>query len=249
MKINERKLPILRCTENNKLTDNFLDMLDNSGYDEEGILDIKLSFDFFKNKTLQINYISTTIHKKLSDTKNFLMAKSLLFNSPEVTGLLILPETILPDFSNVPVYAQTDPIDYPIDAILYSWLSYHNHDKISNKRQHENLKQRLREGEKPPIGADWNALMKSLENEEDIWDEEDNNRSLLIIPIHNERITQATNQYHLISNNEIYGCEYSEQEGRAWYGKIHDYVMSFLLFYNFTDAEIHLADGYPWSKN
>jgi len=26
--------------------------------------------------------------------------------------------------------------------------------------------------------------------------------------------------------------EYSEQEGRAWYGKIHDYVMSFLLFYN-----------------
>jgi hypothetical protein len=243
MKIDERKFPILRCIEKNKLTDKVFEMLENSGYDDKGISDIKPSFDFFINKQLQINYISTQIYEKLLDTKNFIKAKSLLVNSPETVGLILLPETVLPDFSNVPEYAQTDPNDYPINAVLYSWLSHSNHDRISNKSQLENLKRLIASGEKPPAGADWNFLMKSLESDEDIWDNDDNNRSLIIIPIHNERITQATDQYHLISNSEIYGWEYYEQEGRAWYGKIHDFVMSFLLFYNFTESDIHLIHG------
>lgn len=164
-------------------------------------------------------------------------------NSKETTGLLLLPQTVLPDFSNVPEYAQADPKDYPIDGILYSWLSANNHDKISNKIQLESLRQRIKAGEKPPPGADWDGLMKSLqeETEEEEWNEED--RTLLIIPIHNDRITQATDQYHMKGYETEYGWDYSEKEGRDWYGKIHDYVMSFILFYNFTEAETHVVHG------
>lgn len=241
MKIDEKKFPILGCIENNKLTNKISDMLDNSGYDDKGVLDIKPSFDFFFSKLLQINYISSTIHEKIADSNNFIKAKSILPNSPETTGLLLLPETIFPDFSNVPDYAKAEPKDYPINAILYSWLSANNHDKISNKSQLENLQQRIKAGETPPPGADWDSLMKSLQENEDEWDEE--SRTLIIIPIDSNRITQGTSQYHLISNDEIYGWDYSDQEGRAWYGKIHDYVMSFLLFYNFTEAETHIIHG------
>jgi hypothetical protein len=209
MKINENKFPILGCIKNNKLTDRIFEMLENSGFDNKAKIDIKASFDFFTNKQLQINYISSTIHEKLSDTNNFVKAKSLLINSPETTGLLLLPETVFPDFTNVPEYVDTDPKDYPINAVLYSWLSSDNHDRILNK--------------------------------EEVWDDE--GKTLIIIPIHDERITQATHQYELISHNEIYGWEYSNREGRAWYGKIHDYVMSFILFYNFTETETHIVHG------
>lgn len=242
MKIDEKKFPILGSIENNKLTNKIFDMLDNSGFDEKGIAEIKPSFDFFVGKTLQINYISSTIHEKIVDTKNFIKAKSLLPNSPETVGLLLLPETILPDFSNIPEYAKTDPTDYPINAILYSWLSGNNHNRIGNKSQLENLQRRIKAGETPPPGADWNGLIKSLQDDEDEYDDEAN-RTLIIIPIDSNRITQATKQYELSSNDEIYGWEYSSKEGRAWYGKIHDYVMSFLLFYNFTETETHIVHG------
>ena len=233
MKIDERKSPILRSIENNKLTDKVFDILFNSGFDENAIADIKLSFDFFIGKTLQINYISSTIHEKLSDTKNFIKGKSLLSNSPETTGLLLLPKTVLPDFSNVPDYVNADPNDYPINAILYSWLSTNTHDKISNKSHLEDLKKRIEAGEKPPLGADWDSYMESLTEEEDLWDEE--KRTLLIIPIYNEKITQATKQLYSISDDEMYGRDYNEEDEEDWYGKIHDYVMSFILFYNYAE--------------
>ncbi|NJO87796.1 MAG: hypothetical protein HC831_01695 [Chloroflexia bacterium] len=194
MKIDEIKFPVLGCVENNKLTDKVFDMLNNSGYDEEGISDIKQSFDFFFGRSLQINYLSTKIHEKITDTSNFRMAKSLLSNSPEITGLLLLPETILPDFSNVPDYAEADPKDYPINAILYSWLSANKHDNISNRTQLENLQHRIKAGETPPPGADWDSAMMSLQESEDEWDEE--KRTLIIIPIDKNRITQGTSQNH-----------------------------------------------------
>lgn len=241
MKIDEKKFPILGCIKNNHLTADVLGMLDNSGYDDKGINSIKPSFDYFVNKHLQINYISSTIHDKLADTSNFVKAKTLLKNSPETTGLLLLPQTVLPDFTNVPDYAQAEPKDYPIDAILYSWLSANNHDRLSNKIKLENLQQRIKAGEKQPAGADWEGLMKSLQEDEGEWEDED--RTLLIIPIHKDRITQGTDQYHMKGYENEYGWEYSEKEGRAWYGKIHDYVMSFILFYNFTEAETHIIHG------
>ncbi len=229
-KFDENNFPFLDCFKNNNLTNQIYEMLQNSGYDKEGILSISESFDFFVNKNHSIIYIPQNIHEKLLDTNKFVKLKHKLKNSSEITGLLLLPEVIIPDFDNVPDYVDIDSNDYPINAILFSWLSYNNHDKISNKSQLENLERRIKSREKPPQGADWNSLMKTLK-ENDIWDKETNkNRSLLIIPVSFDRITQATNQYELTSNNEIYGWEYSESEGRAWYGKIHDYVMSFLIY-------------------
>lgn len=72
-------------------------------------------------------------------------------------------------------------------------------------------------------------LQKRLGTFEEEWGD-DKGREILIIPIHNNKITQATSQYHMICNDELYGTEYSEKEGRCWYGKIHDYVMSFLIY-------------------
>ena len=236
-KIDKNNFPILDCFKNNILTNQIHEMLQNSGYDMEGILSISESFDFFKNRNHKIFYIPKKIHEKLLDTNNFLKLKNRLKNSSETTGLLLLPESILPDFDNVPDYVDVDSNDYPINAILFSWLSYNNHDKISNRSQLENLERKIKSGEKPPQGADWNSLMKTLK-ENDIWDKETNkNRSLLIIPVHFDRITQATKQFELTNNNEIYGWEYSESEGRAWYGKIHDYVMSFLIYKTELESE------------
>lgn len=164
-----------------------------------------------------------------------------------MVGLILLPETVLLDFSNVTEYAKTYPNNYPINAVLYSWLSHHNHDIISNKSDLENFERRNALGEQSPVGADWNFFKKYLESENSIWDEDDNNRSLIIIPIHNNRITQATSQPYLTSSSEIYGLEYNE-DGREWYGKIHDYVMSFILFYNYTESETHIIHGVDTGK-
>ena len=219
MIIDEKRFPILEYIVNNKLTNNVFQMFYNSGFDEIEVMDIKTSFDFFANSHLQINYITTAIHDKLIDTSNFINAKILLKNSEEITGLLLLPKIIHPDFKNVPDYIDVNANDYPIDAILYSWRSVDNHAKIS---------------------GDF--------NEEDPWGNE-KERTLLIIPFCDDRITQAANQYELTSNDEIYGWEYSAQEGRSWYGKIHDYVMSFLLLYNFTYSEMNINNDVDTVKS
>tara|TARA_R110002126_G_scaffold193388_4_gene341745 strand:- start:527 stop:1474 length:948 start_codon:yes stop_codon:yes gene_type:complete len=239
MKIDERKFPILAFIDKNKLTEKGFKSMEDAEEIEE-------SFEFFRDKILQINYISSTIHDKLSDTTNFVKAKSLLPNSKETSGLILLPETIYPDFSKVQEYGEPNEKEYPINAILYSWLSANNHDKISNKSQLEDLQKRINSGEKEPAGANWKSLMESLQNEDEEWDEEQ--RTLLIIPIYNNRITSATDDFYLISEDEMYGEDYAEQQGEDWYGKIHDYVMSFLLFYNFTETEIQIMHGKDTGK-
>ncbi len=166
MEFEEKNYPILDYIKNNKLSTDIFYMLENSGYDEEGVLEVKPSFEFFINKPLHINYISATTHKIIFYTDDFINLKSRLKNSPETTGLLLLPETVLPDFSNVPSYADADPNHYPINAILYSWLSSNNHDKLINKIEFENLQQRIAAGGKQPHEADWEGLMKSLQEYE-----------------------------------------------------------------------------------
>lgn len=243
MKINEANFPILGCTEKNYLKEKVFEMLDDSGYDKTGIEDIKPSFDFFINKQLQINYITTGIHEKLWDTSNFIKAKSLLKNSPETLGLIILPKTIIPDFSHVPDYVSVKAENYPINAILYSWLSPNNYDRISNEIDKKEINRRISNGEKPPLGADWDSIINSDEDEDDIWDEETNkNRELFIIPIHDYRITQATKRSELVCYSECYGDNFDD-DGREWYGQIFDYVMSFILFYNYTETETHVVHG------
>jgi len=242
MKLAEEKIPILSCIDNNVLSEKIQKFVDAIIiYDDKERSDLNSSFPFFVDKELQINYISKSIHNRLLDTSNFVKAKKLLKGSPTTVGLLLLPETIYSDFSNHPDYSQAKSEDYPINAILYSWLSMDEHDRISNQNKLSDLKRRIEAGEKPPAGADWDRYIKELENEDEWGNDED--RELLILPIYDNGITQATNQYEMINNDELYGWDYSEQEGRSWYGKIHDYVMSFILFYNYTETETKVVHG------
>lgn len=198
MILNIDNYPILNTIDQNRLLHDFIDMVEASDYDEEGLVDIRRSLSFFGGKTLEISCISEELYLTLNDTSRFIRDKSLLASTPETSGLLLLPSTIIPDFSNVPSYVNAHGHEAPIHAILYSWLESNNHDKVAGSY-----------------------------DEEDPWLKE--GRTLLIIPICENRITQATDQFHLISNEEIYGWPYSESECRAWYGQVHDLIMSFIL--------------------
>lgn len=213
IKINEGTFPILACMSDNIMTDAIQVMLEDSGFDDKGVASIQKSFVFFQEKTVNVNFVSPAAHRKLLETNNFIQAKSLLKNSVERTGLLLLPETIYPDFTNVPSYADADAGDCPINAILYSWLSMDRHDQLAG-----------------------------MFNSDEPWRNPEE-RILLIIPICDDRITQATDQFHMVSNDEIYGWNYSENEGRAWYGKIHDYVMSYFILDRMR-SEAAILDNY-----
>ena len=128
MEIN-KAFPILDSIENNVLTNNIFNVLYNSGYTNDGIADIKKSFPVFLNTPLKIDYISQELHDLLLKTSNFFKARVMLQNSDELTGLLLLPDTIYSDFSNVPDYVDVDTTDYPINTILYAWSSFDNLDK------------------------------------------------------------------------------------------------------------------------
>lgn len=163
--------PILKYVDNNELTRGIYHMLKHSGYSEEGITDIEKNFKFFAGRQININHISLEVLDALEITSNFIRDRTLLEGSKERTGLLLLPKTILPNFDNVPEYAEADPADYPINVVLYSWLSFNNHDVIN-----------------------------------DTFDPEDSHRgeegrSLVIIPTCDDRITQATDGYHMTSND------------------------------------------------
>jgi hypothetical protein len=213
IRINEGTFPILACMNDNIMSDAIQVMLEDSGFDDKCVASIQESFVFFQEKQVNVNFLSSAAHKKLLKTNNFIHAKSMLKDSVERTGLLLLPETIYPDFTNVPSYADADADDYPINAILYSWLSMDRHDQLAGT-----------------FDAD-----EPWRNPEE--------RTLLIIPNCNDRITQATDQFHMVSNDEIYGWDYSESEGRAWYGKIHDYVMSYLILDRMR-SEASIPDDY-----
>jgi hypothetical protein len=245
MRIAENKFPILNCIENNILTESIQEFLDRQVPDKDEQKDMKNSFPFFVGKNLQINYITESIHKRLLDTSNFIKAKRLLKGSPPAIGLILLPEIIYPDFTNVPEYVEIDNDDYPINAILYSWLSIKEHEKISNKYTLKDLKERIKSGEKPPLGADWEGLIEDIESGETWGNDED--RELLILPIYHDGTTQATGQFDMINDDELYGLD-NETDGKCWYGKIHDYVMSFILFYNYTETETKIIHGIDSGK-
>ncbi|TKC07481.1 hypothetical protein [Pedobacter frigoris] len=210
-----KEYPILKYLDNNELTRGIYTMLDNSGYNEDGIIDIEKSFKYFAGRAIHINHISQEVLGSLEKTPNFNRDKTLLAGTKESAGLLLLPKTILPDFSNVPEYAEANPSAYPINAILYSWLSFNNHDIIDGTFDPEDAYRG------------------------------DEGRSLVIIPICDDRITQATDEYHMTSNDEIYGWPCSESEGREWYGTIHDMIMSLILVNTFPDVYDHIITNHP----
>ncbi len=201
MTIDDIRFPVLNYLEYNKLIKVPDDILDNSGYDHKIKLFIRRSFDFFLNQEIKINHISQKIHEELQRTPNFIAEKKTLKEIGESTGLLLLPETIYPDFTHVPCFARLNSQNYPINAIFYSWLTFDNHDRISGTYTEEDARNN------------------------------DQHKDLLIIPLYKNRITQATDTYFMINNDDLYGDKYNTNH-RQWYGKIHDYVMSFLLLDN-----------------
>ncbi len=216
MKTEYIQFPVSSYLENNKLIKIPDNILDNSGYAHKVKLLIRRSFDFFLDQEIRINYISPVIHEKLTHTSNLITLKRILKETNESTGLLILPETIYPDFTHVKDFTKkVNNLDYPINAIFYSWLTFDNHDKICGTYSDEEAKNDTK------------------------------NKDLLIIPLHNQRITQATDTYFLINNDDLYGEKYNANH-RQWYGKILDYVMSFLILDNITNNENHIEEpGIP----
>ena len=204
MKVTEREYPVLRCLVENQLTDEIKEFVFRQTSERKEQDDILSSLKFFEGRKLKISYISDSVHNMLTDSLNYVHLKHLLKNSPETTGLLLLPRVLLPDFTNVPDYVKIDNRDFPLNAIMYSWISLNAHDRIN-----ENY------------------------DEEEPWDEEE--RMLLILPIFGDGTTQATRQFEMTNNDDLYRWEYSESEGRAWYGNVLDYVMSFILFYNYEE--------------
>jgi hypothetical protein len=207
MNINVKDFPVLGCVQSNILTHEIIEFINRQVPDSAEQKELAESAAFFNGRSLRINYISQTFHKHLLNTSKFIKAKKFLKNSPTGAGLLLLPEVLYPDFTNVPDHVDVNSEDYPIDSILYSWLSINDHDKLA---------------------GDF--------DEEDPWEKEED-RQLFILPIYHDGTTQATKHFEMTSNDDIYGWEYSDSEGRAWYGKIHDYVMSFILCYNLTGQD------------
>ena len=207
MNIDEQKFPILSCMQSNLLNDNIIDFVKRQVHDEKAVKEIMSSAAIFKDRNLTVTYITQPLHQLFLDTSNFISLKSHLKNTPTGAGLLLLPETLFPDFRNVPDFAEADCDDYPIDAILFSWLNMNDHDKLSGSYDPE----------------------MAWENDAD--------RQLYILPIYQDGTTQATGHFEMSNNDEIYGWEYSTSEGRGWYGKIHDYVMSFILSINLSNND------------
>jgi hypothetical protein len=203
--------PILKFIEDNRLK--WLnEMLEDSGYDEDGIKSISENFKYFEDKPIQAYFISKSIHKYLLNTNKFINDKILLTDTSEETGIIILPETLYPNFDEVPRYVEIEPNEYPINAIAYSWLAHSNHCIIDGDCDDEDL----------------------LNNKD---------KTLVILPFFNNKITQATSCNHMIDYDESFGTERYHGSGREWYGTVTDYVMSFILANNNRNSYDYLISG------
>lgn len=206
MKIDSVQFPILNFIDNNYLNPDIIeDLLYDSGYGDEAIESIGESFNLFLDVKLKIDLVSKEILNKLLKPSDYLKAKILLSNSDEIRGLLLLPETIYPNFDNVPKDEDVKAEDYPINGIFYSWLSPANYEKFS--------------------GENWGYSGFNKE--------ENYSRLLNIIPIHNDKVTQAASVAVMESGNSDFSEEYRGDliytEDRSWYGNIFDYIMAFIL--------------------
>lgn len=207
--VTESGYPILGYLDNNLLLDNIKDFIDFQTDIEKERIDIAESLKFFEKRSIQITALTSPVHDELVDSLNFVHLKSSLKYSLERTGLLLLPEVVLPDFTFLPDYIKISPFDYPIDGILYRWMDGIEYDKMSG-----------------------------------IYDEEDplsseGDRELVILPIFQTGTTQASSFSQMHNHDDMYRWTYNE-DGREWYGNVLDYVMSFLLFYDFEVEKTQL---------
>ena len=229
MKINNIKFPILRFVDKNRLK------VDDSVYSEmvdykSGIKDSKNILKLFENKELSIHYISKTIHDKLACTENFIKAKKLLPNLPEMTGLILLPEPLIPNVVDPEVTWRHQ--DLKMNSILFSILKLSTYDTIMSGKDNT------------PIRSDYDED----DEESYLWelDQYVNARHLHFLPIQLDKFFHIQRD-SLSSFDEEFGNPFTEF-ARGINGNIVDYLWSFALFYNYTETDNKIVYGTDTEK-
>jgi hypothetical protein len=229
MKINNTKFPFLRFLEKNRLN------IDNSVYSEMvgyevGIKDSENVLKLIKDKIVSIHYITKPIHDKLKNTDNFIKAKKLLVKLPEMTGLILLPEPLIPEITDPEV--QWRPQDLKMNCILFSIVKLATYDKV------------MYDKDNTPLRSDF----ADDDEESYLWelDQYVNARKLHILPIQLDKFFHI--HYDSLSSfDEEYGTPYTEY-GRDINGNIIDYIWSFALFYNYTETDNKIVYGTDTEK-
>ncbi len=218
MKIDEKHYPILRSLKNNFLITPQTLISEN----EWDLMknDIELSLKLFKSP-LTINYITKPIHEKLKDRNNFIKAKQLLKDVPETFGLIILPEKFRP--KRVRDTEDLDLNDYEFDSVLYAYIKQDTHDINFYGKIDEND-------------------INTEENREYYF----SGRWLITLPIQNGQIKYALRGANICVSEEFGVIHGTETEDA--YGDILDYILSFLILYNFTETDNKIIFGLDSGK-
>ncbi|MBB2950731.1 hypothetical protein [Sphingobacterium sp. JUb56] len=194
-----RDFDVLKCVEGNLLMVSINEFIEQQIDNYDQAKDLYKNLALFRDRFLEITYISTLFHDSLLDKENFIDHKHNLKSSQEHVGLLLLPETLYSDFSFVD---NVDETEFPMDAILYSWSNVNRHDK----------------------------LLSEYDQEDHHVNEDD--RYLYILPIFGNATTVGSNRFEMTNIDDQFLTPYDHQDGRTWYGKIHDYVMAFIIAKN-----------------
>lgn len=191
-----KEFDVLKCVESNLLTIGINEFVEQQIENYEEAKDLYKSLALFRERYLEITYISTPFHDYLLDKANFVNLKRNLKGSKEHVGLLLLPETLYSDFSFV---QNVNATEFPINAILYSWSNVNRHDQ----------------------------LLSEYDQEDHHLNEDD--RYLYILPVFGSATSAGSNRFEMTNIDDQFLTPYDHQDGRTWYGKIHDYVMAFII--------------------
>lgn len=199
------KYPLLSLIENNCLAEDSIESLINFSVNKDQYREASKVWNFFEKKRLQLTFLDNDIAGYLIDVEHLRSKAQLLKSSPPESGVILLDNPIYPVFSEIP--------EYVTDA---------------DARNH-------------PINAIIYSWVNSDDYEKfmDYYDPEDPNppddRDLLILPFYEDTLTLCASIFDVTSPDEIYGWKYEMAEGRGWYGNILDFVMSYIIFYNYLD--------------
>lgn len=229
MKFNERKFPFLKFLDKNVLKTDESVFTEIADWKQE-VEEAKRILKYFENKKVPIHYISKPIHDKLCDTNNFLKAKSLLANVPEMVGLILLPEELIPEVTSKDVTTWR-PQDLKMNCILFSVCTQATHDLVRWGKTERP------EREEYDNDVDYNYELNYYLN----------GRWLEFLPIQLDRFF-FIDQHSIEAVDEEFG-ESLSQYGRDINGNIIDYLWSFILLYNFTETENKIVHGTDTEKS
>lgn len=199
------KYPLLNLIHKNKFIDDSINSLIDFSTSEEQYLEIVKVWKFFERQNLQLTWLDNDIMGYIIDLENIREFAPLLKSSPQETGVIFLNNPIYPIFSEVPEYITG-----------------------ANSRDY-------------PVNTIVYSWLDSNEHSKlmDFYDPEDpyppNDRDLLILPFFENTLTLMSGIIDVTSPIETYGWKYEMSEGRGWYGNILDFVMSYIIFYNYLD--------------